>query len=266
MTRVNSFALLTDFGTHDGYVGAVKAVIASLVPDAHFIDLCHEVAAQDVVHGAQLLQDLSPYLPRACVVLAVVDPGVGTARRGIAVEWVGHQRWLVGPDNGLLWPSIAGKEVRIHSLENSEYRLPQVASTFHARDVFAPAAAHLALGIPVERFGAEVTDPRVLELPQPVVSTRQIAGEILRADHYGNLISSIPETLLPGDVPREQLRVQLGDVEIAGVVASYGHRPVNNLLATVGGFGRIELAVHGGSAAQRLGYRPDASYSLLVRW
>ena len=155
-------ALLTDFGLQDSYVGVVKAVILGICPGASIVDITHAVEPQDVLGGALALEDAAPYLPEGTVVVAVVDPGVGSDRAALAARAGG--RFWVGPDNGLLSWQL-GPDATVVRAENPRYRLPAVSSTFHGRDVFAPVGAHLLRGVPIEELGPRVTS--WVELPRP---------------------------------------------------------------------------------------------------
>src|SRR4051812_13389443 len=193
---------LTDFGLADTYVGIVKAVILRIAPDASIVDLTHDVPPQDVRAGAFALLTAAPYLPEDAVVLAVVDPGVGTARRPIAVQ--AGRRTFVGPDNGLLsWVVDAASEAVV--LDRPRFWLPAVSATFHGRDLFGPVAAHLARGVPLTDVGSP--GGAIQTIPVPAVRQRLGAdgqvlaahGEIIHADRYGNLTTSLTAADLPPD-------------------------------------------------------------------
>ena len=182
--------LLTDFGTRDAYVAAMKGVILGLNPRVVLVDVTHEVPAQDVPAGAFLLAQAAPYFPPGTIHLAVVDPGVGTARRALAARSRG-QFW-VGPDNGLCqWAWAGSPDLSIVSLTASTYFRPQVAATFHGRDIFAAVAAHLSLGVDLTSFGPPITDPTPLPFPAPVRAPEMIQGQIIYVDHFGNLVSNV---------------------------------------------------------------------------
>jgi len=261
-----TIALLTDFGTHEGYVAAVKGVILRRLPDANLIDISHEVPAQDIATGALLLLDVGPYLPPGTICLAVVDPGVGTARAPLAIECGDRALQLVGPDNGLLFPLASRGLFRAHAIRAQTAMATTVAATFHGRDIFAPAAAMLAAGATVDQLGPALSQLVELQLPRPRREGRQLFGQILRIDRFGNLISSIVRADLPADVAPEALRFDLGGVVINGLSLTYGLVPPDALLATIGGFDRIEIAVNGGSAAARLGLVREMSIPLTVNW
>ena len=194
------------------------------------------------------------YFPPGTIHLAVVDPGVGTGRRGLAA--FGRGQFWVGPDNGLFHLIFAGRpEFKIVSLENPDYFLPQVSPTFHGRDVFAPVAAHLSLGLALERLGPPLADPVRLSWPEPSVSAALIRGEIIHVDRFGSLVSSIsaPAPCTPGLRRAEpKFQLQVGRRTLTRLGRTYGEAPPGELLALVGSHGYLEIACAGGSAAARL--------------
>lgn len=253
MTRPIFF--LTDFGLADTYVGVVKAVILGIAPDARIVDLTHNVPPQDVRAGAFALMTAAPYLPEDAVVLAVVDPGVGTARRPIAVQIGG--RTLVGPDNGLLsW--VAVEVCFAVVLDRPRFWRPTVSATFHGRDLFGPVAAHLARGVPLARVGSSIDAIQTLAFP-PVQRTRDAAGrtiavqsEIVHVDRFGNLIANLRAADLPSDPV-----IAVAGRTIVGLAPHFqppgGTRGDENLIALIGSAGLLEIAVPNGSAAADLG-------------
>ena len=248
-------ALLTDFGSSE-YAGVLKGVIASIWKDARVVDLCHAVAPQDVREGAWILWTSYRYFPPGTLFLAVVDPGVGTARAAVAVE-SRRYRW-VGPDNGLLYPAVEDDgEPRIVNLPVP----PEASSTFHGRDVFAPAAARWAAGAPLESLGQWRREPLV---PLRFYRRRR-CGEIVRVDPFGNLITPLPPPAgapePPGQAQVAVLRKsggrwrRVGASVRAGWVRTYGDAPQGALVVLVGSAGTLEVARVGGSAAEALGAR-----------
>ena len=238
--------LTTDFGTRDAYVAAMKGVILGIAREVRLVDLSHEVAAHDVTEGALALEAAAPFFPAGTVHLAVVDPGVGTARRGLAIAT--DSASFVGPDNGLFTPFLDGSQWRAFELTAAEYRLPTVSRTFHGRDVFAPAAAHLALGLPPERLGPPVDDPVRLHWSTVRATHGAVAGTVLHVDRFGNLVTSIRAEAFEG--------FGATTVRLAGrslpFVGTYGDLTPGQAGALVGGSGRLEIAVREGSAAARL--------------
>jgi S-adenosyl-L-methionine hydrolase (adenosine-forming) len=243
--------LLTDFGAGSGYPAQMKGAILGLCPDARIVDVSHEVPPYRILVGQALLAEAVPAFPAGTIHVAVVDPGVGTARRGILIvsgeKAPGHL--FVGPDNGLLWPFVRG--ARVYELANPGLRRASVSPTFHGRDVFAPAAAHLALGVPPEQFGPEVLDPVRLAPPRVRHEGDAVVGEIVHIDSFGNLVSNLGiEDLPPAD--RSVLKVSIGGRTLCGIKGSYGEVGAGCLLALFGSAGLLEIAVREGSAAREL--------------
>ncbi len=236
--------LLTDFGTADGYVAEMKGVILSAAPGATILDVTHDVPAHDVDAGRLALARYWRRFPAGTVHLAVVDPGVGTARGALAVVTEGHA--FVGPDNGILTPALLSGRAEIVTLPVP----PAAAPTFHGRDVFAPAAAALARGEPVSSLGTAFADPIVRRTPEPRrLENGVIAGEVIAIDRFGNAITNL-------------VGVRGGTVEVAGTVLpmsrTYGDVPSGAMTALCGSNGLIELAVRDGSAARQHGIRRGA--------
>jgi len=249
-------SFLSDFGTSDTYVGQVKGAIATVAPEAVVVDLTHQVPAQDVRAGAFLLWTAVEAFPPGSVHLAVVDPGVGTARRAVAVRSA-RGDVFVGPDNGLLPMAVAklGGAQAVIELTNTEFHRLSRSDTFHGRDLFGPVAAYLARGTDVELLGTEagaLASPYAM--PAPRKELDHWVGQVLHVDAYGNLVTSFTPELLP---PR--FEVVVGDRRIRGGLAhSYQAVDTGELLAVVGSAGLLELSVRDGSAAMMLGLERDA--------
>ena len=243
--------LTTDFGLRDAYVAEMKGVMLGIARAArrslHLVDVTHDVAPHDVTEGALALDAAAPFFPSGTVHLAVVDPGVGTARRGLAVAAGGQL--FVGPDNGLFTPFLDGDDWRAFELAEAAYRLPVVSRTFHGRDVFAPAAAHLATGLDPVSLGPAVSDPVRLAWPQVRAVAGAVAGAVVHADRFGNLITSIHARSL-GDLDTGAI-IRIGDREVP-LVGTYADLAVGRPGAMVGSSGRLEIAVREGSAATLL--------------
>jgi len=243
--------LLTDFGTRDGYVAAMKGVILGICPDARIVDVTHEIAPQAVAEGAFVLSTVAPYHPAGTIHTVVVDPGVGSDRRSVAVR--AGEQLFVAPDNGVLtWVLPPGADYEAVSLEEPTYWRPIISHTFHGRDVYAPVAAHLAAGVPLGWLGPPVDDLVRLELPRAERHVDgAVAGAIIHVDHFGNLISNIPAAWI---TRLSEGSVSVGEARIDGIIPTYAMAPSGGLLALVGGsHGYLEVAVRGGSAAARLG-------------
>lgn len=244
--------LLTDFRADSGYPAQMKGVMLRICPDARFVDISHAVPPFQIMLGQLLLRDVAPCFGPGTIHLAVVDPGVGSSRRPIVV--VGGDRapgqLFVGPDNGLLWPFIPGG--RVYELAEPAFRRNHVSSTFHGRDIFAPAAAHLAMGVAPERFGPEVHDPVKLVCPRARREGGAVVGEILYIDPFGNLITSLDVEDLP-ESSRMEVKVSVAGRTIAGVRGSYSDVAEGELVALFNSAGRLEVGIREGSAARELG-------------
>jgi S-adenosylmethionine hydrolase len=243
--------LLTDFGTRDAYVASLKGVILSLNPEANLVDLSHEVPPQDIRAGALILAAAAPFFPPGAIHLAVVDPGVGGRRRGLAARCRGC--YWVGPDNGL-FHFIFGRapDLALVSLENPAYFRPQVSATFHGRDIFAPVAAHLSLGVALDRFGPRLTDPVVLDIPQPGFAPTVITGEIISVDRFGNLISNLRVAEVTAWLQEAGLRLQAGPLTLTRLARTYAEVAPGEFLALEGSHGFLEIACAQDNAARRL--------------
>jgi hypothetical protein len=250
--------LLTDFGLDEPYVGMVKGAILAVNPLARLVDLTHAIPPQDVRRAALALEEAYPFFPAGTVHLAVVDPGVGTARRALAVRAAGH--CFVGPDNGLLGFLLDRPGAEVVSLTVARFHRTPVSRTFHARDVFGPVAAHCSLGVPLGELGPRIRDPARLPPRSRPTGRGGVTGVVVLADRFGNLVTDLPAAALP-DVP-ERCRVELGGVRIDGLVGTYGEVPRGALGALIGSAGRLEVFVREGSARDRLGLRPGAPVRL----
>ncbi len=242
------FTLLTDYGAGSGYPAQVKGVLLAALPDARIVDVSHEVPRHDVLAGALLLEASAPWFPRAAIHLAVVDPGVGTARRALCVVDPEGRRF-VAPDNGLLTPFL-GPGSRVIALAPGGALPPPRTATFHGRDLFAPAAVLLARGEDPFTLGPAVEDPVRLPWPRADVSPGAVRGVTLAADSFGNVLTSIRDTDLPAGAA--VARVEAGGRE-ARWVRTFGEGRSGELLALLGSGGRVELAVREASAAALLG-------------
>jgi S-adenosyl-L-methionine hydrolase (adenosine-forming) len=246
---------LSDFGTQDWFVGVVHGVVQTVAPEAHVVDLNHSIPPGHVARGAFILEAASADFPPETIHLAVVDPGVGTNRRALAVRARGQ--FYVGPDNGLLEYALAAPDAVAHALVEERWFRRPVSRTFHGRDIFAPVAGHITRGVPLEAFGPRVTDPVRLPQAYPTFEGDQLLGRVMFIDHFGNALTNLTTSALRasfGDQPREDVfEVQLLDRKVGGLAHSYGDAPVGTIVAIVGSSGRIEIAQVGGDVAARLG-------------
>ena len=251
--------LTTDFGVSDGYVGAVKGVIKSINPEADITDISHHIPPQDILSAAFCLNTSSPYFPKNTIHVAIVDPGVGGKRKGILVQT--EKFSFIGPDNGLFSLVLRGRDIRRQiSLENQRYFLNTLSSTFHGRDIFAPVAAYLCLGISPEQFGPRLEKLKSLDLPSPRVSARKISGQIIHVDNFGNLITNITLEdfrMLPNP------KIRIGKAMIGKISRTYSDVPAGKLLAYTGSAGYLEIGQNLGNAATLLKVKAGAKVEVL---
>lgn len=245
--------LTTDFGYADAYVGAMKGVILGICPNATLVDISHEIRPQAVRQAAYVLSTAAPYFPRGTVHLVVVDPGVGTSRRPVAVA-TQRPDYYVAPDNGVLSLAFAADPAhQAVRLTDPRFRRPEVSATFHGRDIFAPAAAHLARGQALQELGEPFPPPDLIALPLSQ-SMRPVNGiwqaEVLHIDRFGNLIISfVPPS------STYQLAVTAGGKRISKVARTFADVARGELLAYVGSSGYLEIAVREGNAHSTTGLR-----------
>lgn len=243
-------SLTTDFGNDDGYVGVMKGVIFGILPAAQIVDISHSIAPQDIHQAAYVLETAAPYFPAGSVHVVVVDPGVGTDRRPIALFT--DRACYIGPDNGVFSRVYAHENVEeVRELANPDFRLPSISNTFHGRDIFAPFGAHVAAGASPQSIGPLVADPVRFAVPEPQrLPEGGIQGQIVYADHFGNLISDIPVAWLGEDAAWV---FELAGTSIEGFAQTYGRVKSGQLVVLGGSKGLIEVAVRNGNAADHLG-------------
>jgi hypothetical protein len=243
--------LLTDFGTEDHYVASIKGVILSINLQCTLVDITHQVRPQDIKEGAFILANVCFYFPKGTIHLSVVDPGVGSPRKSILLVTQDH--FFVGPDNGLFTIAAPRERVKqVVALTNPKYFLPQVSPTFHGRDLFAPVAAHLSLGVKPNAFGHEIDSWVELDLGKPRIKGRELVGEVLHVDAFGNLISNIDEQqffLFAKDHP---FVIKVGERTIHGLRKGYWNGEMNETMALFGSRGFLEISVREGNAQKRL--------------
>lgn len=268
-------AMLTDFGLDDGYVGAMKGVIWSLCPEARIIDLTHSISPQNIQQAAYVLLSTYRYLPPQTVIVVVVDPGVGSSRKPIAIQTPNY-KW-VGPDNGVFtYVMNHAKVEQIVALENPAYQLAQTSTTFHGRDIFSPVGAHLAKGVALEHLGSPLSKMVTFPNPKLLVSNEYLYGEVIHIDHFGNIITNIGHltwdtndmlkfapafpvsyaencSKMPA-IEVEACSIALGqELIIDSLSLSYASSGKNKPLALINSAGHLEIAINQGHAARELG-------------
>jgi S-adenosylmethionine hydrolase len=255
--------LTTDFGQGSPYVAAMKGVVLSAAPHARLIDITHAIPPQDVRAGAIVLDDVTRYFPGETINVAVVDPGVGTSRRLLYVR-IGAQQYVL-PDNGLI-SRLAARErpTTIVAIEEPKFARQPTSATFHGRDILAPVAAQLALGLPPAKLGPAVADWVRLDWPEVSIVAGKIEGRVESIDSFGNLITDITAEMLESAPTGEQVTIRCDEHETTGIFRTYADQPEMTLIALVGSTGRLELAIVGDSAAMMLGVR--AGERVTVTW
>ncbi|MDL1958576.1 MAG: SAM-dependent chlorinase/fluorinase [Deltaproteobacteria bacterium] len=245
-------AFLSDFGLKDPYVGIVKAVMLGINPAMRVVDISHQIVSQDVMGGAFVLGSTFREFPSGTCFLAIVDPGVGSQRAGLLA--VTERYTFLAPDNGLLSMVFRySKKVTCFSIENSRYFRHPVSDTFHGRDIFAPVAAHLSLGVKPHSFGPPFLDPVRLPWPEPVIRDQYIKGEVIYVDGFGSLILNIPADLIQNREPvNEKFKANIKGMELP-LLSTYSDVSKGKPLALIGSSGFLEVAVNQGSATKMLG-------------
>jgi S-adenosyl-L-methionine hydrolase (adenosine-forming) len=244
----------SDFGHDDWFVGVVHGVVHEVCPEARVVDLCHTIEPGDVLKAAFVLEAASEDFGPGAVHLAVVDPGVGTTRRALAVAARGQ--FFVGPDNGILDTALADPSAVAHALIEKRWFREPVSRTFHGRDVFAPVAGHLANGVKVSDLGPRVTDPVRLGRPVARRDDGALAGRIAHIDRFGNALTNLLAEAITAAFPRvpeSSLVVEIGGLRIRGISRSYGDAPLGTVVAILGSSQRLEVAQVGGHASLRYG-------------
>ena len=250
--------LTTDFGTRDWFAGTMKGVILGIAPRVTIVDITHEIPPGDIRAGAFALTASCRFFPKGTVHFAVVDPGVGSTRKAIAVQTANY--FFVGPDNGSLSWALAREKIKsVRRLENADYFLHPVSRTFHGRDIFAPVAAHLARGVPLSKLGPAQKDFIRLPWPEPRGRGDRIEGEVVFVDRFGNAITNIENAGL--DL-RNRLQVFLGRKRLCPAKGFYASVPPGQAVAVPGSSGFLEIAVNAGSAANRFGLKIGDRVSL----
>lgn len=264
----DTISFLSDYGTHDEFVGVVKSVVRSIAPHVTVVDITHDIRPYDVKGASLTLARSVQYLCPG-VVLGIVDPGVGTDRRAVAIEVGGGQSFLVGPDNGMLAPAVGmvGGATGAVELSNTDLHLPAPGPTFAGRDVFAPAAAHLCAGVPLDELGRRV-DPHQLVpgvVPLPRDEAGAIVGEVLWVDRYGNCQVNVDPEAVAAWGPRVQLRWSRPrpGVRTAVRAATYGDLPAGQVGLVVDSYGLLAVSIARGSAAEVLGLEAGDEISLV---
>ena len=248
--------LMTDFGTNDHFVGVMKGVILNINPKVQIVDITHAVPPQDIHGAAFLINSTYRYFPDGTIHVVVVDPGVGSRRRAIICQT--DTAYFVCPDNGVLSYILSGNTThRVVALDNTSYRLSEVSNTFHGRDIFAPAAAHLSRGVSLSQFGDAVNNVVRLPIQIPQVTKTAMVGSVIWVDHFGNLITNLTSDMLESFGVENSFVIRAGKAEICRLNCSYAESKKSECLAIIGSSGYLEISVNQESAAQVLGLKCD---------
>lgn len=258
---IPTISLTTDFGGVDHYVAAMKAVMLRIAPNVRFIDISHEIPAQDIMAGAWVLKNSAFLFPPGTIHLAVVDPGVGSERRPIAAKIGGH--FFVGPDNGLL-SLIAEENISsVVVLENEAFFNSSRSNTFHGRDIFAPVAAHLASGVDINEFGSPLENMTTFRWARPIADKEGIQGWVVHIDRFGNLITNIPKELVKEVMGEDHFKIYVGNCILSNVVPTFSSVSDSEAAALFGSSGMLEIVVNKGDARQMLDVQKGAPVSLI---
>jgi S-adenosylmethionine hydrolase len=251
--------LTSDFGLKDPYVAEMKGVILTINPQATIIDVIHCIEKFDIRVGAFVLASVTPYFPKDTIHLAVIDPDVGTERRAILIQT--KQGFFIGPDNGVLMLAAQSQSIEhLYEISNPKFMLPKVSSTFHGRDVFAPAAAHLDRGVKPSEFGPEITEAATIKFPSVERRNSSLIGEVWHIDDFGNIITNISQKDLPQN--------QVVNIKLIGVLQNisfgktYSQAKPHEPLALIGSHGFLEIALNQGNAAEKFNAKPGDKIEL----
>jgi S-adenosylmethionine hydrolase len=254
--------LTTDFGLKDPYAAEMKAAILRISPNAAIVDVTHDIAQFNIRMGAYVLASAAPYFPEGTIHVAVVDPGVGTRRRPLLIQT--RQNFFVGPDNGLLILAAEQQDIKcIREITNARLMLPHVSSTFHGRDVFAPAAAHLANGVAPAEFGPEIRDAVKPDFAKVTLREGVLVGEVLHVDNFGNIIININAKEVARIRGAGAVNVELSNQKLQlKLCKAYGEANPQESLALIGSHNYLEIAVNQGNAAEKFKVRPGDKIQL----
>ncbi len=262
ITESPIITLTTDFGYQDYYVSALKANILNINRNVRLIDVSHSVPAQDIMAGAWVVKNSSFLYPQGTIHVCVIDPGVGTDRKPLLVEAGGH--YFIGPDNGLFSLIAEDRPWKAWEISNPDLMASEVSGTFHGRDIFAPAAAHLSKGVKPEEFGSAVADIKTYRWAAPISDSQGIQGWVVHIDRYGNLITNIPKTLISNGT-YSSLNIYAGTTKLKEIHHTYQNVQTGDPLALFGSSGMLEISVNQGSAEELLNVHKGAPVSVVFQ-
>ena len=261
MKRSGIITLTTDFGERDGFVGVMKGVILGINPEAKIIDITNEIERQNIDQAAFVIKNSFSFFPEGTIHIVIVDPGVGSLRRIIVLDYVNYM--FLAPDNGVLKYILSEKKnFRVYNVVNKDYFLKNVSSTFHGRDIFAPVSAYLSLGIDIEKFGHEVSDYLKGESFEPFREGNKIIGKVIYCDRFGNIITNIKKDEMPGKYQEKDISINIKDLNIREISRFYSDCGKNRPIALFGSSGFLEIAIYLGNAEKSLDVKIGDSVNL----
>lgn len=259
----NVITLTTDFGLRDYYVSAMKGVILGIAPDVRMVDISHDIPSQDIMAGSWILKNSAMLFPEGTVHAVVVDPGVGTDRDAIALKIA--DQYFVGPDNGIFSLLIEEHPYEAVRLTNVDYWRDNPSNTFHGRDIFAPAAAHLSQGVELEELGTPAEDLETYRWTVPITDKNGIEGMVMHIDKFGNLVTNITADQVKDVVGDNDVRIYVGNTILDNIADTFGAVADGEPVAYIGSSGMLEVGINKGDAQQMLGIQKGAQISLILQ-
>ncbi len=248
MRAVSVITFTTDFGTHDVYAGVMKGIVLTINPEAHLIDITHDIPKHDIINASFMLANAYQYFPRGAIHVAVVDPGVGSGRKNIAI--VTENYFFIGPDNGIFTVVLSKEKVlEIREIKNRPFIMDKISNTFHGRDVFAPCAGYLSIGKNFSDMGPIINNIKYIEYPKVIVKGNTLSGEIVSIDSFGNLITNIPEETLRSFKGKHKFEIYFAAERFNNIENHYNDVPICKPLVLFGSSGYLEISMNGGNAA-----------------
>lgn len=259
----NVITLTTDFGLQDYYVSAMKAVMLGIAPEVRLIDVSHDIPSQDIMAGSWVLKNSAMLFPSKTVHTVVIDPGVGTERHPIALQI--EDQYFVGPDNGIFSLLTTETNYKAVRLTKQQYLRDHPSTTFHGRDIFAPAAAHLSRGVPLEELGEPLDELVSYRWMQPIADKDGLQGTVIHIDKFGNLITNIPDRLLQDVIADQDVKIYVGNVILHEIGTTFGSVAEGEPVAYIGSAGMLEVGINKGDAEQMLGIQKGAQISIVLQ-
>jgi len=259
----NVITLTTDFGLQDYYVSAMKAVILDIAPDVRLIDISHDIPSQDIMAGSWILKNSAMLFPEGTVHTVVVDPGVGTDRNAVAVKI--EDQYFIGPDNGIFSLLTQELDYTAVRLDNEQYWRDEMSKTFHGRDIFAPAAAHLSEGVPMEELGEPLDELVTYRWTVPIADKDGLEGMVIHIDKFGNLVTNISSDQIEDVIEDKSVKIYVGNTILDEIVSTFGAVAEGEPMAFIGSSGMLEVGINKGNAEEMLSVQKGAQISLILQ-